>query len=390
MYPNAFETDVMDDLSFDEAEGPATGPQAYADYDPYAESGYGDEYDTYDEEAADDEFISGMIRPGGASHAEEFEEYDEGFDEADDYEGMEAYDEFETEDSLEEYEEGDAFEEEVMDPFEAFEDAVADALAAEDSDEFLRRIRRRLRRLAGRVRSGVRRVTSGIGRLARRAAPIAGLIPLPQAQAISRIAGVAGRLLADGADEYEALDAMIDMAGEEDVFDEVAPLIAGLALRAGTPRLARAALPVRREAVRDVAHSVKLLARRQGPHAARAAVRAARAVGRQPIPVSAIPSTIRRLTPKIARSARQLRRLSRPLASGGVARSLQRMDEAAAGMRPPLARRRRRLAGGLRPVQRRRRSVVPGPGGQSCPTCHGRPRQLLLRGPVTLTLHSRL
>ena len=59
MNHHSFETDVMDDLSFDAAEGPAHARQAYDAY----EEDYGDEFDAYDEEdSADDEFIGGLIR----------------------------------------------------------------------------------------------------------------------------------------------------------------------------------------------------------------------------------------------------------------------------------------------------------------------------------------
>ena len=84
---DAFESEVMDDLFYDSAEGPAR-PR------------YGDEFEELDE--LEDEF--------------------EGFE-----------DEFEEYDALEDY--GDE-----MGAFDSMEDAVADALDAEDTDEFFRRI----------------------------------------------------------------------------------------------------------------------------------------------------------------------------------------------------------------------------------------------------------
>lgn len=346
MYQNSFETDVMDDLSFDAAEGPALPRQAYDAY----EEDYGDEFDAYDdEESADDEFIGGLVRrtagaPGGPASADEYDEYEEGFDEGDEFEGAEAYDEYDTYD---EFEDVDAYE---SDFFDSFEEAVADAMEAEDTDEFLRR----LRRIASRVARGAvrvaRRVAPVVGRIARTVAPIASAIPLPQAQAIGRIASLAGRLMADGADEFEVLDAMIDMADEYDAFDAAAPIIAGLTLRATTPRLVRAPLPVRRQAVQAVTRTMQNLAHRQGAPAARAAVRLVRAVGQRPIPARAIASTVRRVAPQIARRPAQLRQLSRPLAAGAV-RGLRRPMGAVRRLRTP-------LGGGLRrPLMRRR------PGG---------------------------
>jgi len=252
MYQNSFETDVMDDLSFDAAEGPSLSPQAFDAY----EEDYGDEFDAYDEDEGDsDEFLGGLIRGvgqliGGASGADEYDEYDDGFDEGDEYDAAEAYNEF---DAYDEFDEADEYESEA---FEAFEDAVADAMDAEDTDEFLRR----LRRIASGAVNIARRAAPVVGRIARTVAPIASAIPLPQAQAIGRIASLAGRLMADGADEYEALDAMIDMADEYDAIDAAAPMIAGLALRTATPRIARAARPVRRQAVQALSRSVQTLA----------------------------------------------------------------------------------------------------------------------------------
>ncbi|MDB9413352.1 hypothetical protein [Microcystis aeruginosa] len=55
----AFETDVMDDLFYDQVEGPAQGGDYYDSYDA------GDEFGEYDlAEADDDAFIGGLIRSG--------------------------------------------------------------------------------------------------------------------------------------------------------------------------------------------------------------------------------------------------------------------------------------------------------------------------------------
>src|SRR5215471_8418864 len=161
-----FETDDMDDLAYDAAEGPARSYRHRADM-----------LDAYDD--------------------------------------MDAYDEFDVDEA-----------DEDMDTLDTMEEAFADALEAEDSDEFLRRVRRGLRSAVRVARS----VGRGIGQVARVVAPIASAIPLPQAQAIARVARVAGRVLADGADEFEAIDALVDLAEDEDVMDAAAPAIASMAI----------------------------------------------------------------------------------------------------------------------------------------------------------------
>src|ERR671937_818038 len=156
-----FETDVMEDLFSDAAEGPST-------FDEFEEDSFEDV-----DAGEEDEFLSRIIgglgqAVGGLLGGQQFEEMEDygDVDGADEWEGV-----------------------------DAMEDAVADALAAEDTDEFFRR----LRQIAGRAINVARRVGRGVGQVARVVGPIASMIPLPQAQAIGRIANVAGRLLADGA-----------------------------------------------------------------------------------------------------------------------------------------------------------------------------------------------
>ncbi|WP_250487924.1 hypothetical protein [Caballeronia sp. GaOx3] len=260
-----FETDVMDDLMYETAEGPA---QSSMDaYDEFDEDGF-DEGDYGDE--ADDEFIGRLLggignvvggsAGGAAARFDEYDEYDEG-------------DEFNPAD---EYDEGDEFEGDEWNPgddFDAMDDAVADALDAADGDEFFRRLRR--------IASTVGRT---VGRAARVVAPIASAIPLPQAQLIGRIANVAGRLLADGADEFEVFDEMIDGL-DEDGIDAAAPVLAGMVVRRALPQVSRSAPAVRRAVVRSVAQAVRTATRRQGPPAARAVARAVSATQRV-VPVS--------------------------------------------------------------------------------------------------------
>lgn len=284
-----FEADVMEDLLEDGAEGPARSA-----YDE------GDEFDEYDElEGAEDEAEDELLGrvgqvAGGLLGAED--EFDEGFDEME----AEGLDEFDS-DSL--------------------DDAVADALEEEDADAFFRR----LRRIAGRVGRVARRVGRGVGQVARVVAPIASAIPIPQAQAIGRIAGVAGRLLADGADEFEAIDELVE-SFDDNAIDAAAPVIAGLTLRRVMPGVSRLPRQTRRRLVHGVAQATRTLVRRQGAPAARGAARIAtnvqRAVRRRRLPARAAGPAIARAAQRVARNPRAAQRLARPLtttATRGVA-----------------------------------------------------------------------
>jgi hypothetical protein len=254
-----FESDVMEDLFYDAAEGPS-------------QMEYGEEFEE------------------GDAFEEGFEEFEEGFEEG--FEGME-----------------DAYEE--MDALESMDDAVADALEEEDTDEFFRR----LRRIARGVARVARRAAPVVGRLARQVAPIASAIPLPQAQAIGRVAGVLGRVLPNQADEFEALDEVLDLAEDEDAVDAAAPVIAGLAVRSAIPGVSRLPRPARRQLVRTVSQATRAVARRQGPQAARAIPAVVQGVQRtarrRGLPARALPQAVRRTVARVARSPQVVQRLAR-------------------------------------------------------------------------------
>lgn len=373
-----FETDVMDDLMYDAAEGPArSAADGYDEYDAYdADYGYdaGDEWDGAD--AADDEFLGrllgsvGRVVGGLVGGGNEFDEYDE----AEDYDAADMYDEADDYDAAGEYE--------AYDEMDAMEEAVADALDAGDGDEFFRR-------LAGIARGAMNvagRVGRGIGQVARVVGPIASMIPIPQAQLIGRIANVAGRLLADGADEFEAFDELVDGL-DEDAIDAAAPVLAGMIVRRAVPQVARAAAPVRRAVVRGVARAVRQAARRQGPPAVRAVARAVRAtrrvVQRRRLPPRAAARVVRTAAQAVARQPQVVRRLARPLVP--AARRVTPRGQAA-----------RVIARTVAPVARRAVAVRPigapvvrrgGGVGGVCPHCGG--RHLSLRGPVTITIRGR-
>ena len=306
---DALDTDLFDEL--DTAEG-------MAEYDEL------DELDELDE--GEDDFLGGLLGgaarvPGGGTG---------GANAADDWEG-------------------DGFD--ADEGYDALEDSVADALEEEDADAFFRRLRSVARRV-GRVARGVGR---GIGAAARVVGPLASMIPLPQAQLIGRLANVAGRLMADGADEAEAFDELMDFAEEEDAIDAAAPFVSAVAIRRVMPQAGRLSRPARRQLVRSVSRAVRTIGRQQGPAAARAVQPIVRSVGRavrnRTLPVRAAPRAIARAAAQVARRPAVARRLA------------QRATPAAA------------------------RSVRAGrPLAMTCAHCR---RRMMLRGPVTITVTPR-
>jgi hypothetical protein len=205
---------------------------------------------------------------------------------------------------------------------------------------------RRVGQVAGRVRRG-------IGSVARVVGPIARMIPIPQAQLIGRIANVAGRLLADEADEFEALEDLFDLAETEDAIDAAAPFVSAVALRTAMPNISRLPRQTRRELVSSVSQATRTLAHRQGPAAARAVPRIVRGVSRtvaqRGLPARSVAPAVRRAAARVAQSPRTVRRLARPLTTTS---------------RP-----------GSRSMS----------GGRPCPTC-GRSHSYRLRGPVTIQI----
>jgi hypothetical protein len=270
--------------------------------------------DAFESEVMDDLFYESAEGPARPSYGDEFEELDELEGE---FEGFE--DELEEYDELEDY--GDELEE-----FDSMEDAVADALDAEDTDEFFRRIRRIARGAA----SIARRAAPIVGRIARGVSRVASVIPLPQAQAIGRIAGAVGRVLP--ADELDALDAVIDLAEDEDAMDAAAPVVAGLAVRRAAPAVARAPQAVRRQVVRAATQATRALTRRAGPQAARAVpplIRGAmRVLRRRRLRIGALVPGLRRIAARVIHNPRIVRQLAQSAARGPVRRMRPR------GMRP--------------------------------------------------------
>jgi hypothetical protein len=306
--------DLMDDL-MDEAEGPAHSRHAFDEGDEMAEFDEGDD-DGFEDEG--DEFYS---------------------------------------------DEGDALDE--------MEEEVSDALEADDTDEFFRRLR-----------NIARRVAPVVGRIARTVAPIASAIPIPQAQLIGRAAGVIGRLMADDADEFDALDEMANLAeDDEDGIDAAAPLVAGMAIRGAIRGAARLPRPVRRQLVRAATTATRQIARRQGPRAAAAALpgvlrQARRVTARRNLPAQRLPQVVRQTAARVAQSPQLTRRM---------AQAANRLRTTPGGM----SRRRARGWGGGAMAPRGGRALAGpgyrGGGGAVCPYC-ARRRAYVINGPVRLTI----
>jgi hypothetical protein len=300
-----YEDSMFDELGFEEGE---------VGIEEFDEGGEADEYEEDDQPAAFDE-------------GDEFEEYDEG-DEGDEFEQPMDFDEG---DEFEEYDEGEEeFDEEALD------EAMAYALGAEDSDEFFRRIARGVR---GAVRA-VRRAAPTIGRIARTVGRVASVIPLPQAQAIGRVANVVGQLMADEASEDEALDAFAEAA----VRNRAArPVAAALAVRRAIGPRAAARMPAQAggQAVPTPRQAATQLQRRAGPTAIRALPRIARSVRRAAATRGTPPQQRARVLQNAAmrairRGPRLRRQLSQPLPAGR--RVIRRAQAAAQAGVPPAQR----------------------------------------------------
>ncbi len=344
-----YEESMFDDLAFDEAEG------ASDSYDEYDEA---DEADGYDE----------------ADEGDEYDEGDEG-DEGDEYETA-SFDEMDGGDELDE---GDGFDEGDESDEDAWDEMMANALGAEDSDEFFRRIGRGIRRVAG----AVRRAAPTIGRIARAVAPVASLIP-GVGTAIGGVANVVGQLMADEASEDEAMDAFAELA----VRNRTAiPLAAGLAARRILgPAAARMPAAARLQAVRTVRRAATQLVNRGGPTAIRALPRIANSVRRTAVarrtPPSVRPRVLAGTVRRVAGRAPGLRRrLTRPLAAGRriVARTAAAVRAGAAPARN-IGRVAGQALGGLGGLGGLGRGIGGAVGGR---------RRIVIRGPVSISIRPR-
>jgi hypothetical protein len=341
--------------------------------------------DRFDEELMDD--LAAGPEAGGHSAMDDFEGADE-FDDSDEFEASDEFegaDEFDDSDEFDEMEDaGDAFEAEAAS--DEFEEAMTDALEAEDADEFF-----------GKIGGFLKKVGRGVGKFARVVAPIASMIPIPQAQLIGKAAGMIGNVLADEGDEMDAFDELSDFAEEEDGLDALAPAIATVAIRSGLKNKV-ATLPrvQRRALVKTVTAATKHLVHKHGPQAVQAMpaiVAHARKVAiRQRLPAKHLPHLIARTAKAALKSPRLVRKLvgaTNRLRTGrighraGVGRGL-------AGTRHRGRAGRYGQAGHLGHAGHRGRShrgVAGSAGSATCPGC-GRRRSFRFGGPVRVTIES--
>jgi hypothetical protein len=311
------EEDFMEDLFYDEAEGAAEfGEEEWEGYEAADEADFGEEEEW---EGADEAYMEGYE--------------DEGFDEYEDYgEGFDDYD-------------------------SAMEDAMAYALGAEDSDEFL-----------GGIWKGIKKVGRVVGKVARVAAPIARLIPHPYAQLAAKGLGLIGKLRAEGASEDEALDAFAELAS----YDESAlPIVAGLAARKLVKRRgAHLPLPARRHLVRTMHHAAKTLVHQRGPKAIRALPKVVSSVKRtaavKGTPIKVMPKVVARTVNKVVKSKPLVKKLSKPV--------------------PTATRVVRAVMGHLLPGALGYPGPMAHPGHMASPWM-GKKRSFVLQGPVRITIH---
>ncbi len=253
--------DVMEDLAYMEAEGPADMLEEEADMADGLED-YGEEEDAWD----------------NADMGEEFEEFD----------GMEA-------------EEAE----------ESISQSLGSMLGAEEEDEFLGNLWRGARSL-------IQKAAPIVGKIARGAAPILSMIPHPAAQAAARIAGVVGKLRAEGASVEDALEAVAEVAARD---PRALPLVAGLAARSVIRNRGAAMSPAQRHQVaRTMTRAARTLVQRGGPQAIRALAKITKSVKRtaaaRGTPVNARPLVVARTAAKVAQNMPMLRRLSAPSSTG--------------------------------------------------------------------------
>lgn len=281
---SAIEQELYDDLGYEEAEGMS---------DLYDEDLEMDEMDYYDE-GESDEF----------GDEDEFEASDYFEDEFDEFDEMSEYDEYD------EFDESDEFEDEE----EAMDNVMAFALDSEDTDEFFKKLFRGVKKFAKKAVRVARKAAPIIGKIGRIAAPILSKIPLPQAQLAARIAGLAGRLRAEGASDEEILDAIAEVAAKD---RRALPIVAGLTAKTILKGKGQAmSFGARKKVVKDMKNAAKVLVRKQGPKAIRALPKIAKSVKRttamKGTPTMAKAKIVKSSALKVARNPALTRKLAQP------------------------------------------------------------------------------
>src|SRR5271165_376472 len=133
----------------------------------------------------DEELFDDLAEPEGPAH---FDEADELEDLADPL-GADPVDPFDPFDPFEMADAGDGVEFDAAEVMDELEDAVAEALEADDADEFL-----------GNLWKGIRSVAKKVAPIVSQVAP---LLPIPGAGLIGKAADIVGQVAADEADELD-------------------------------------------------------------------------------------------------------------------------------------------------------------------------------------------
>jgi hypothetical protein len=194
---------------------------------------------------------------------------------------------------------------------ESIGNILGNVLGAEDEDEFFGK-------LIGGIKNIVKKAAPIVGKIARGAGPILSMIPHPAAQVAGRVAGVLGKLKAEGASVEDALEAVAEIAAQD---RRALPVVAGLAARSVLKDRA-AAMPAvqRKQAARAATTAARTLVTSGGPRAIRALPKIVRSVRRtaasKGTPAAVRPKVLARTAAKVAQRPGLLRNLSRPSPKG--------------------------------------------------------------------------
>jgi hypothetical protein len=191
---------------------------------------------------------------------------------------------------------------------------LGSALGAESEDEFF-----------GKLFSGIKNIAKKaapvLGKIGRAAAPILSAIPLPQAQLAGKLAGLVGKLRAEGGTVEDALEAVAEIAARD---TRALPVVAGLAARSVIKNSGANMPPAKRQQVAATMNrAAKTLVANGGQQAIRALPKITRSVKRTAAaagtPPSVQPRIVARTAAKVAQNPGLLRRLSTPSPRGQAA-----------------------------------------------------------------------
>ena len=196
-------------------------------------------------------------------------------------------------------------------PISSIGNTLGQILGAEDEDEFFGKLFTGAKKL-------IQKAAPMVGKIARGAAPILSMIPHPAAQVAGRVAGVLGKLRAEGASVEDALEAVAEIAARD---RRALPIVAGLAARSVIKNRGAAMSPAQRQQVaKTMTRAAKTLVASGGPKAIRALPKITRSVkrtaGARGTSAAVQPRVVARTAAKVAQNPALLRRLSTPSAKG--------------------------------------------------------------------------